>query len=199
MLDGVRRALEADGGFVVVGETQTGAEVLALVTSTSPDLVLLDVRMPDVDGIACLVQIREHFPGLKVVMLSASTSTNLVDTALRHGASGYITKSIDPVDLPARLRRVMAGEILRDVGPDEGPGHEAVSAGGLTDRETAILQAVARGRSNAEIARELWITPQTVKFHLTNTYRKLGARNRTEATRVAYERGLIDNPFFGAD
>lgn len=196
MLDGIRRALEADGGFEIVGETQDGAAVLGLVKSTRPDLVLLDVRMPRMDGLACLDAIRKRFPGVKVVMLSASTSQDLVETALRHGASAYLTKSVDPGDLPAALRRVLESDVPDPAVSVTGTEHAAAHDAGLTEREASILKAVARGLSNDEIARELWITQQTVKFHLTNTYRKLGAKNRTEATRLAYQRGLIENPLF---
>ena len=196
MLDGVRRALEADGGFEIVGTTLDGREVPALVSRTKPALVLLDVRMPQMDGLTCLDEIRKLFPETKVVMLSASTSQELVDTALRRGASAYLAKSVDPDDLPATLHRVMDGTYAGPAADEEGT-RRRTAAGGLTERETSILAAVARGQSNDEIARELWITQQTVKFHLTNVYRKLGAKNRTEAARLAYEQGLIENPIFG--
>ncbi len=197
MLDGVRRALEADGGFEIVGTTQDGSHVPDLVSRTKPALVLLDVRMPQMDGLACLDEIRARFPDIKVVMLSASTSQELVDTALRRGASAYLAKSVDPDDLPATLRRVMDGTLVGPAVEQGGTRSGAAAAVGLTERETSILKAVARGLSNDEIARELWITQQTVKFHLTNVYRKLGAKNRTEAVRFAYEQGLIENPIFG--
>jgi DNA-binding NarL/FixJ family response regulator len=191
MLDGVRRALEADGGFEIVGATQDGTHVLALVTETQPDLVLLDVRMPQLDGLVNLDEIHRRFPETKVVMLSASTSIELVETALRRGASAYIAKDVDPDELPTALRKVMDGSAVGRPGLSEQPGSRPHD---LTERETVILTAVSRGLSNDEIAKELWITPQTVKFHLTNIYRKLGASNRTEASRLAYQRGLIENP-----
>jgi len=197
ILDGIRRALESDGGFEIVGETQTGSQVLPLVSQTRPDLVVLDVRMPKMDGLACLDEIRKRFPDVKVVMLSASTSHDLVETALRRGASAYVVKSVDPTDLPSTLRQVVSGTVFSTVGvPDSGEPSGARAAG-LTERETAILRAAARGLSNEEIARELWVTQQTVKFHLTNIYRKLGVKNRTEATRSAYQQGLVESPLFG--
>ncbi len=196
MLNGVRRALESDGGFEIVGETQDGAEVLSIVARTKPDLVLLDVRMPGVDGLECLDEIHERFPHIKVVMLSASTSADLVKTALRRGACAYIPKSVDPTDLPATLRQAVEGNLLS---PTVSPGSEAANAKafGLTERETAILGALSRGLSNDQIAKELWVTQQTVKFHLTNIYRKLGAKNRTEAARLAYQQGLVESPLYG--
>jgi DNA-binding NarL/FixJ family response regulator len=199
MLDGIRRALEADGGFEIVGETQNGTQVLPTVSRTSPDLVLLDVRMPHMDGLACLDEIHKRFPEMKVVMLSASTSQELVETALRRGASAYIAKSVDPSDLPATLRQVIEGNVFSTAIVAEGTEPTGAKAAGLTDRETSILRALARGLSNEEIAKELWITQQTVKFHLTNIYRKLSVKNRTEATRFAYQQGLVESPLYGEE
>jgi DNA-binding NarL/FixJ family response regulator len=196
MLDGIRRALEADGGFEIVGETQDGTEVLAIVERTNPELVLLDVRMPHVDGLACLDEIHRQYPEIKVVMLSASTSSELVGTALRRGASAYVSKSVDPTDLPSTLRQAIEGNVFRPTALAMEPESDDARAVGLTERESAILKALARGLSNDEIAKELWVTQQTVKFHLTNIYRKLSVKNRTQATRVAYQRGLIDSPLY---
>src|SRR5215468_3446036 len=112
MLSGIRRALEADGGFEIVGETQNGAQVLPLVARTKPDLVLLDLRMPNMDGLACLDEIKRRYPEIKVVMLSASTSQDLIETALRRGASAYILKTVDPTDLPSTLRQALSGNVF---------------------------------------------------------------------------------------
>ena len=111
MLDGIRKALEADGGFEIVGETLDGAQVLPIVAATQPDLVLLDVRMPRMDGLACLDEIVKRYPEIKVVMLSASTSPELIAAALRRGASAYLAKSVDPTDLPSTLRQVLEGNV----------------------------------------------------------------------------------------
>ena len=199
MLDGIRRALEADGGFEIVGETQDGTDVISLVTEQQPDLVLLDVRMPRMDGLAALDEIHRRFPEIKVVMLSASTSPELIGGAMRRGASGYVAKTVDPSDLASTLRQVLEGNVWAgtEQGGDESAG--GATSLGLTERETAILQALATGRSNAEIAKESWVTEQTVKFHLTNIYRKLGAKNRTQATRIAHQHGLVKSPLFGDD
>jgi DNA-binding NarL/FixJ family response regulator len=199
ILDGVRRALEEDGGFDIVGETLEGSEVLQLVASTSPDLVLLDVRMPGLDGLACLDQLRTRFPDVKVVMLSASTSPDLVESALRRGASAYVVKTVDPADLPSTLRQVASGTVFSTVTVPDGSGTSAGQAAGLTDREVAILAALARGLSNDEIAKEFWVARQTVKFHLTNVYRKLGVKSRTEAVHQAFQLGLIERPLAGDD
>ena len=199
MLDGIRNALEADGGFEIVGETLDGTDVLAIVerTQAGPG----PPRRPDAeDGRAdCLDEVVRRFPEIKVVMLSASTSPELIAAALRRGASAYLAKSVDPTDLPSTLRQVLEGNVWRQSSVTDEDVEASGKAFGLTDRETAILQALARGFSNDEIAKELWVTQQTVKFHLTNIYRKLGAKNRTQATRIAQQHGLVDSPLFGDD
>jgi DNA-binding NarL/FixJ family response regulator len=152
--------------------------------------------MPRMDGLTCLDEIVKRFPEIKVVMLSASTSPELVASALRRGASAYLAKSVDPSDLPSTLRQVLEGNVwsmTEIIDEDDGAGARALA---LTEREVTILQALARGLSNQEIAKEHWVTQQTVKFHLTNIYRKLGAKNRTQATRIAQQHGLIDSPLF---
>ena len=195
VLDGIRRALEADGEFEIVGETQNGTQVLPLVSREKPDLVLLDVRMPHMDGLACLDEIRRRHPEIKVVMLSASTSEDLIEAALRRGASAYVVKSVDPDDLPATLRQALEGNVHTTIGLESEQRSGAKSLG-LTDREVTILGALARGLSNDQIAKEFWVAPQTVKFHLTNIYRKLEVKNRTEATRIAYQHGLVESPLY---
>jgi DNA-binding NarL/FixJ family response regulator len=196
VLDGIRRALEADGGFEIVGETQSGTQVLPLVAREKPDLVLLDVRMPHMDGLACLDQIRARHPDVKVVMLSASSNPELVEAALRRGASAYVIKTVNPDDLPATLRQALEGNVRTPIGGAGDEDRASAKALGLTERELTILGALARGLANEEIAKELWVAPQTVKFHLTNIYRKLGVKNRTEATRIAYQHGLVESPLY---
>ncbi len=195
VLDGIRRALEDDGGFEIVGQTQSGTQVLPIVAREKPDLVLLDVRMPHMDGLACLDELRRRHPDVKVVMLSASTSGDLIEAALRRGASAYVVKSVDPEDLPGTLRQALEGNLHTALGleSDQTSGAKAL---GLTEREVTILGALARGLSNHEIAKEFWVAPQTVKFHLTNIYRKLSVKNRTEATRLAYQHGLVESPIY---
>lgn len=196
MLDGIRRALEADGGFEIAGETLDGREVLPIVERERPDLLLLDARMPHVDGLAALDEIRRRHPEVKVALLSASTSPELVESARRHGASGFVAKSIDPTELPEALRRAQQGKAFSRACPAAG-GSGGRRGPRLTEREVSILRALAVGLSNEKIAKELWVTRQTVKFHLTNIYRKLGVTNRTEATHRAYQYGLIDSALYG--
>ena len=195
ILAGIKRALEDDDQFEVVAEARVGSQVLPLVSQTHPDLALLDLRMPEMDGLACLDRIRKEHPKVKVVILSVSTDPEVVQTVLNHGAAAYVVKSVNPIDLSSALRQALEGTVFSAVGlPEKTAQQDAVKAAGLTDRETAILSALARGLSNEAIGKELWVAQQTVKFHLTNIYRKLDVKNRTEAARYAYEHGLIDSP-----
>jgi DNA-binding NarL/FixJ family response regulator len=194
--EGIRRVLTDTEDFEVVGEASTGSQVLPLVRRTTPDLVLLDLRMPGLDGLSALEQIKRDHPEIKVVILSASTEPAVIQTALARGASAYIIKSVNPVDLPATLRQAMEGNVFHAVGLPPAGRPTAASELGLTAREIGIVQALARGLSNQAIGKELFVAEQTVKFHLTNIYRKLHAANRTEAVRLAYQRGIIENPLY---
>jgi DNA-binding NarL/FixJ family response regulator len=195
ILAGIKRALEEDEQFEVVAEARVGSQVLPLVSQTKPDLALLDLRMPEMDGLTCLDRIRKEHPRVKVVILSVSTDPEVVQTVLNHGASAYVVKSVNPIDLSSALRQALEGTVFSAVGlPEKTAQQDAVKAAGLTERETTILKALARGLSNEAIGKELWVAQQTVKFHLTNIYRKLDVKNRTEAARYAYEHGLIDSP-----
>lgn len=201
MLDGIRRALETAPDITVVGEAMSGEEMLALVPQVNPDVVILDLRMPKGDGLSTLGHLRRDYPDLKVIILSMFDDPEHIDQALRQGAAGYVVKSINPLDLPSTVRQVVDGTVYHPgarAGGDDGSAAraEATNSGGsgigLTERELSILRLVAEGLSNLDIASRLYVTEQTVKFHLSNIYRKLGVGNRTEATRFAYRNGLID-------
>jgi NarL family two-component system response regulator LiaR len=191
IVEGTKRALEEAGGFEIVGEASNGAQVLPLVKRLKPDLVLLDLRMPQMDGLTCLAKIREQHPEVKVAVLSVSQDPDVIQTVLKRGANAYIVKTVNPVDLPAALRQAVEGTVFTAIGVTEDAGESVAKEAGLTERELVILRAVARGLSNEAIAKELWVAEQTVKFHLTNIYRKLGIANRTEAARYAFENGLV--------
>ena len=191
----VRSALERADGLEVVGEADTGHGVLALARSTKADVVLLDIRMPGTDGFQCLDVLRQRQPDLKVVMFTALDDPAQVSEAMDRGASGYVRKSVDPSDLASVLRQICDGNVFRTV-MGEAPSGPAAAASGLTPKESDVLGALARGLSNRAIAKEFWLAEQTVKFHLTNIYRKLGVHSRTEATRYAYEKGLVRSPVF---
>jgi DNA-binding NarL/FixJ family response regulator len=190
MRAGARRALETDHGFEIVGEARTGPEVLPLVARTRPDVVLLDLRMPGVDGLGCLQRIRTSYPDVKVVICSMSEDPDQIQGAFRRGACGYILKTIEPRDLGSAIRQAVDGTAFHALGL---PAIEEETGGrtaGLTDRELDVVKAVSRGLSNKAIAAELWVTVQTVKFHLSSIYRKLGIKNRTEAASWAFGKGL---------
>ena len=199
MLEAIKTALEQAPDIEVVGEALSGSQVLPLVGQTDPDLVVLDVRMPEMDGLTCLDRLRQRYPRVKVVMLSAADDRQLIETALSHGASAFILKHVDPRDLASALRQACDGSVFRTLG--EAPEEDGAAArhAGLTSSELRVLKAMAVGLSNKEIAKELWLSEQTVKFHLRNIYRKLDVANRTEASRFAYQYGLIGNPFLAED
>jgi DNA-binding NarL/FixJ family response regulator len=193
ILAGIRRALEEVEDLEVVGEAESGSQVLPLIHQTSPDLVLLDLRLPDMSGLACLDAIRQRYPEVKVVILSAFSDTEHIQAAFQRGATAYIVKSVNPVDLPSALRQALDQTVYQGVRVIGDTGGQAGDSLGLTEREMSMLKALARGLSNQAISKEFWVTEQTVKFHLSNIYRKLGVANRTEAARFAYERGLVES------
>ena len=190
---GVRRALEEEHDIEVVGEATNGAKVLPLIGQTGPDLVVLDISMPHLDGLTCLDQIRKRYPDVKVVILSASGDPDRVQAALARGATAYVLKSVDVRDLASALRQAIEGTVFQALGVQQDSDGELASSAGLTKRETAILKAVARGLTNQAIGREFWISEQTVKFHLRNIFRKLEVGSRTEAARYAFEHGLVES------
>jgi len=189
-LAGVRAALERADDIDVVGEAYSGEEVLPLVRQTNPDVVLLDMRMPKVDGLACLDMLRKNHPDVKVVIFSATTTPDDIDTALRRGASAYILKTVNPLDLAAVIRQAVQETVY--CAPPRAAVVKSDDHSDLTDRERMILSAVMRGLPNKAISKELWVTEQTVKFHLSNIYRKLGVPNRTAAARFAQQHCLIE-------
>jgi DNA-binding NarL/FixJ family response regulator len=196
MLDAIRLTLEQSEDIELVGEALTGSEALPLIGRTHPDLVLLDIRMPQMDGLTCLGKIRERHPKIKVVILSGIDEPEQIQTALKHGASAFVVKHVDPRDLASALRQAMAGTVFQMLGSGESSEENAAKAAGVTESEMRVLTALARGLSNKQIAAELFITEQPVKFLLTYIYRKLHVANRTEATRYAYQHGIVVNPFF---
>ena len=185
---GLRDALEADEGFEIVGATSSAPEVLPLVHRTKPDVILLDLHMPGIYGLSCLDRIAARYPDSTVIIFSASADRAQIQTAFNHGASGYIVKGLSTSDLPAAIRRALESRSYQVEGLTK------LQDLTLTERELTIVKAVARGLPNQGIAKELWVTEQTVKFHLTNIYRKLGVGNRTEAARWAHSQGFVEPP-----
>ena len=184
------RAVLESAGFEVAVEASSGSQVLPRARDANPDAVLLDLKLPELDGLTCLERLAAAFPELPVVVCSGEADEEDVEATRSRGARAFVTKAGDPDEIAVALRDAIAGEPFRVYGtlPPERRASEDL---GLSERETALLRTLARGLSNQEIGKELWITEQTVKFHLTNVYRKLGVENRTQASRVAFEYGLV--------
>ena len=192
MLAAVRRALADAADFEIVHEVSVGSHVLPAVREHKPDVALLDLRMPELDGLACLERLRKHEPSVAVVILSSYSDPEQIEAARTGGARGYVVKTVEPVDLATVLRTALSDTTFTVWGAEaEQTPAPAAGANALSERETAVLEAVARGLSNREIGRQLWISEQTVKFHLRNVYRKLGISSRTEAARYAYRTGRV--------
>jgi NarL family two-component system response regulator LiaR len=194
MLEAVRFALEEDGDFEIVGATTEATKVQGLVAELQPDVVLLDVRMPQLDGITCLKRIHAAFPEVAVVMLSASEDPAVIAAAMENGASAFVLKHLDPRDLGGVIRQARSGVVFQSAGLFAEASATLAAEAGLTSKEHQILNLLSTGLSNAAIAKELWVADQTVKFHLSNIYRKLKVKGRTAAVEVARQRGLITNP-----
>ena len=194
MLDAIRVLLEREEDISVVACVDSGEKALPLVGQTGPDVVLLDVRMPGMDGLTVLERLRERYPSIAVVMLSAIEDPALVRAALQRGAAAFVLKRVDPRDLAAAVRQVTSGSIFRPIDPAAANPAAALEEAGLSPRELSILEALQAGGSNREIAGRLFVAEQTVKFHLTNIYRKLGVSSRTEAVHYAYQHGLLERP-----
>lgn len=187
---GIRRTLERTDDIEVVGEA-TGPEVLlALVHRRRPHVVMVDAHLSA--GSADLVtRIRHGLPDVKVVVLARGGDRLDAEAALGAGASAYLAANLDPAELPRIIREVMAGRVVSAPAPASRPTGIRPAAAALTDRERTILSAVASGATTSTISRQLWVSEHTVKFHLTNIYRKLGVSNRAGAVRFALEHGLV--------
>jgi DNA-binding NarL/FixJ family response regulator len=200
MLAAVRLALaDANDEFEIVAATTRGQQVLPLVARTQPDLVLLDLRMPGMDGLTCLELLRQRHPKIKTVVLSGVDEPNVIRSAFSRGAVAFIRKHVEPRDLASALRQAVNGSVTQPIFGENEQAEPAAGADiGLSDRELDILTALGEGKSNKQIAQQLWLAEQTVKFHLTNLYRKLEVSSRTEAVNAAYRRGLLESPLLAA-
>jgi DNA-binding NarL/FixJ family response regulator len=192
IIAGMRRTIEQSEDFEVVGEARSGPELLTLVERRRPDVVLLDLRMPGVSGMDHIRQLRKRWPELKVVVLSACDDRPSIDGALHAGANAYMLKTTSSLDIAAVLRHVAAGAVFHApvVSSAGVPSANKATPSTLTSREQTILAAVGAGLTTAAISRELWVSEHTIKFHLTNIYRKLGVSNRAGAVRYAVEHGI---------
>jgi DNA-binding NarL/FixJ family response regulator len=182
----------------VLAKSTSSAAAQEQIAALRPDLLITGIKMADheIDGIALIRKARERVPGVKVIVLSAYDDSQHIDAAFAAGADAYVLKTAHADDLTSAVRQAFMHSIyLAGARPAPAPAAPAFDESpGLTRRELEILQLVAEGHSNAQLARMLWVTEQTVKFHLSNIYRKLDVSNRTEASRWAQIQGLLSNP-----
>ena len=194
--EGLRAILEAAPDLIPVGEATDGAEAVQLVGETTPDVVLMDLRMPGVDGIEAIRQIRAQYPGVQVVILTTYDEDDYIVRGLRAGARGYLLKDSGRKVLFEAIRAAARGEsllppevIAKVVANLQGP--QRVEAETLSKRENQVLTLLAQGAPNKEIALELGISERTVKAHVTSIFNKLGASSRAEAVAIAMRSGLL--------
>jgi DNA-binding NarL/FixJ family response regulator len=199
---GFRMILEARPDLEVVGEAEDGLQAVEQAGQTAPDVVLMDVRMPNLDGVEATRRIVESGSAARVIVLTTYDVDEHVHDALRAGASGFLLKDVQPTQLVDAIRVVAAGDAL--LAPsvtrrlldkfakslsDEAPPADSFS--GLTDRETEVLRLLATGLSNAELAERLFVSEATIKTHVSSVLHKLGVRDRVQAVVLAYDAGLV--------
>jgi DNA-binding NarL/FixJ family response regulator len=193
---GTRRILDEAAGFVVVGEADDGETALAVIAQSEPDVVLVDIRLPSVNGIDLARQIVESHPAMTVLILSAYDDEHYVRAAMAAGVAGYLLKTTPSDELVRSIRSACEG--LAPLGPvGDGRGEKGATLdsrpGGprLTTREQEVVRLVARGRSNKSIAHQLGISPRTVEGHLNHVFEKVGSTSRTELVHFALTNGLF--------
>ncbi|MGI5485237.1 response regulator [Microtetraspora malaysiensis] len=193
---GLRTFLEIQEDLAVVGEAADGAEAVALTESLRPDILLLDLKMPVLDGLGALTRLGSAGAlGTRVIVLTSVSDRADVAPAMRAGAAGFLYKDVDPTALVQAIRAVHGGQVLLApeaaeamISGDDRPTADAGAA--LTEREREVLRLIAGGRSNREIARELLVAEKTVKTHVSNVLMKLGVQDRTQAALYAVRHGL---------
>ena len=193
---GLRTYLETLDDMDVAGEAANGVEAVELVERLFPDVVLMDLVMPELDGIGAIRRIREVAPSTRVIALTSFADDEKVFPAIKAGAAGYLLKDVRPADLADAVRKASRGEAL--LAPSvaarlmqEVSGERSAPAG-LTERELEVLRLIARGMSNKQIARELVLSEKTVKTHVSNILAKLHVADRTQAALYAVREGLAD-------
>jgi DNA-binding NarL/FixJ family response regulator len=199
---GFRMILEARPDLEVVGEAEDGLQAVELAVRSEPDVILMDVRMPNIDGVEAIRRIVAAGSGARVIVLTTYDLDEYVYDAIRAGASAFLLKDVRPTQLVEAIRIVAAGDALLapsvtrrllDRFARSLPGREPAPAAlsSLTEREVEVLRLLASGMSNAELAEHLLVSEATVKSHISNILRKLGVRDRVQAVILAYEAGLV--------
>jgi DNA-binding NarL/FixJ family response regulator len=202
---GMISLISARPDMQVVGEASNGLQAIELARTTAPDIVLLDIHMPLCTGLEAIPRILADTPTVRIVMLTVSEDDRDLLTAIRSGAFGYLLKDLEPQQLfdfleaarrgEAPIAGAMTAKVLQEIKRTEKGGEPADNVSGtLTTRELQVLQWVAKGATNREIAAELSITENTVKIHLRNIFDKLHLQNRTQATAYAVRQGLLTPP-----
>ena len=197
--ESLRRAME-DNGFDVVGEAPDGAEAVRMAEELRPDVILMDVTMPVLDGVAATRQVRDSVPGTQVVILTMHADREVLVDAIRAGAAGYLVKDCSTEEVVDTVRKAAAGETalsaelaasmlgeVRDLVRREEAGAEPI----VSKREEEVLQLIADGLSTTEVAEKLYISVKTVKNHLASIYQKLDTRDRTQAVLQAVRMGIV--------
>ena len=206
---GLRMILESEPDIEVCCEADDGAHAIAMAAEHSPDIILMDVRMPGMDGLTATSEVLDAFPDAKIVILTTFDDDEYLYGALRAGAVGFLLKSADGDTLVDAVRVVAGGDALLapavtrrviehfalsaepTLSPGEAPRPGADAIGDLSERELEVLQLMARGLSNQEIATELFVSSTTVKTHVSHILNKLGVRDRVQAVVEAYESGIV--------
>lgn len=199
---GLRLMLEAQPDMIIVGEAETGRDVLRQMKTAQPDVILMDVEMPDMNGIEATQRVKEMAPDVAVLALTMYEDDQYFFEMLRAGASGYVPKRAAPDELVSAIRAVsrggvflypsLAGRLVSDFLQLGGGEVESPVAGELTPREQEVLTLIAEGASNTEIAEQLVISPKTVDRHRENIMRKLNLHSRVDLVKYAIRKGLID-------
>lgn len=204
MRDGMRTLLSLEEGLAVVGEAGDGAEAVRQALTLRPDVVLMDIRMPGMNGVEATREIRRALPDTRVLVLTTFDDDDLVMDALMEGAAGYLTKDLPAEEIAEAIRRVQTGgvimpppiaakvvaELARRSAPVQAPPADEKLLSELTDREREVLRLLSQGYSNKEIGESLYITEGTAKNHVSSVIDKLGLRDRTQAALWAVRHGL---------
>lgn len=202
--EGLRIILEAAPDMLVVGEAEDGIAATELAATEQPDVMLMDIRMPRRDGIAATEIIHQAHPSMRLILLTTYDTPELVVEGLRAGAVGYVLKDCSAEELYAAIRAVARGQVLLQATsaaqllaglsptslPSSPPSQKASEKLGLTERERDVLRLIVQGRTNSEIAAELYVSEATVKTHINHIFAKLGARDRVQAVILAHQLGL---------